>query len=227
MIPLRDTIPHERMPITTTMLIALNILAFIYELSLGPREREALFYLFGLVPARYTQPEWAAAVGLSTSFLPVLTGIFLHGGWMHLIGNIWFLWIFGDNVEDRMGHVKFLFFYLFCGIVASLLHLSLHAASRIPTIGASGAIAGVLGAYFLMYPRARVVALIPIFIFLQMVEIPAFVFLGLWFVMQFLSATSPAASVSGVAFWAHVGGFLAGLFTYRLFLRRRSRRGRA
>jgi membrane associated rhomboid family serine protease len=226
-IPLRDTIPHERIPLITIGLIVLNVLAFFYELSLGPREREALFYLFGLVPARYTDPEWAGAVGLSASYFPILSGIFLHGGWMHLIGNMWFLWIFGDNVEDRMGHLKFLFFYVLCGTIASLMHLAINSTSHIPTIGASGAIAGVLGAYIVMFPRARIVAMVPIFIFLQVMEIPAFVFLGLWFIMQFLNATSAGANVSGIAFWAHVGGFVSGFFLFRFFLRQRVRRARS
>jgi membrane associated rhomboid family serine protease len=227
MIPLRDTIPHEKVPLITAGIIIANVLAFIYEVSLQPDEREVLFYLFGLVPARYTNAQWAEWVGLSGSPLPFLTGMFLHGGWLHLIGNMWFMWIFGDNVEDRMGHFRFLLFYIVCGLGAALIHLWVNYESQIPTIGASGAIAGVLGAYFVMFPRSRIVALVPIFIFIQLIELPAFIFLGLWFLMQFLNATQVSGmNVGGIAFWAHVGGFVVGLLAHRFFLRRRLRRGR-
>jgi hypothetical protein len=149
--------------------------------------------------------------------------MFLHGGWMHLIGNMWFMWIFGDNVEDRMGHGGFLVFYLLCGIAASVANMALMPHSHMPTIGASGAIAGVLGAYFLLYPGARILTLIPIFIFIRFVELPAFVFLGFWFVMQFFSgaAAITGGNTSNVAFWAHVGGFVAGMVLLGLFARRR------
>ncbi len=226
MLPIRDTIPHQRPPITTVLLIAVNALAFWGELRLPTGQQQSFFEVFGLVPARFTSPAWAASVGLWPSWVPFVTTMFLHGGWMHLIGNMWFMWIFGDNVEDRMGHVGFLLFYLLCGLAASVTHLALNPHSHMPTIGASGAIAGVLGAYFLLYPGARVLTLVPIFIFIRFIEIPAFIFLGFWFVMQFYSGAMSmgSANTAGVAFWAHVGGFIAGLLLLGLFVQRGTRR---
>ncbi len=226
MIPIYDRLRHEKPPYVVFLLIVLNVLAFLYELTLNPDDRQVLFHLYGLVPARFGDPDWAARVGLPVSFAPILTGLFLHGGWMHLIGNMWFMWIFADNVEDRMGHFKFLVFYLVCGVTASLMHMALNINSGVPTIGASGAIAGVLGAYFLLFPGARIVAIVPVFVFLQTMEVPAFIFLGLWFLIQFLQAAGPAAAASGIAFWAHVGGFAAGLLLCRLFLKKRYGRAR-
>jgi len=225
-LPLRDTIPHQRPPITTVALIIANVLAFWGELNLPAGRQQSFFEVFGLIPARFTSPAWAQSVGLWPSFVPFFTTMFLHGGWMHLIGNMWFMWIFGDNVEDRMGHAGFLVFYLLCGLAASATHVALNPHSHMPTIGASGAIAGVLGAYFVLYPGARVLTLVPIFIFIRFIELPAFVFLGLWFVMQFFSGTMSmhGADTSGVAFWAHVGGFIAGLLLLGLFIRRGTRR---
>jgi membrane associated rhomboid family serine protease len=163
---------------------------------------------------------------LHYAVFPFFTSMFLHGGWLHLLGNMLYLYIFGDNVEDALGHVRYLLFYLACGVAASVTHLALNLDSVVPTVGASGAIAGVLGAYFLLYPKAKVLTLLPIFIFIQIVEIPAFLFLGFWFLLQFISGTVASASqnAGGVAWWAHIGGFAAGaaytIFRYRMFRRR-------
>ncbi|HKY22168.1 MAG TPA: rhomboid family intramembrane serine protease [Vicinamibacterales bacterium] len=202
MIPLRDVIPSRTFPFFTIAFIVLNSAAFVLELSLGPR-LEAFLYYYGVVPARF---RW----------LPVLTSMFLHAGWLHILNNMLYLWIFGDNVEDRLGHVRFVLFYLFCGATAALAHAYMNPLSTIPTVGASGAIAGVMGAYFVMYPRSRVLALVPLFIIWELIEVPAILFLGIWFLMQFLSGVgSIAANVGtesgGVAFWAHVAGFVAGM----------------
>jgi len=203
MIPLRDVIPSRTFPLFTIAFIALNAVAFLYQVSLPDPALEALMYQYGVVPARF---RW----------LPVVTSMFLHGGWLHFLGNMLYLWIFGDNVEDRLGHVRFVLFYLFCGAAAALAHVFMNPNSILPTIGASGAIAGVMGAYFVLYPHSRVLALVPLFIFWEIIEVPAILFLGLWFVMQFFSGVgSIAADVGvesgGVAFWAHVAGFLAGV----------------
>lgn len=221
MIPVRDTIPSMRKPVITISIIVACTAVFMFELALGPDGREKFMYLVGLVPARYTNPRWAELTGLHTGFWPFATYMFLHGGWMHLIGNMWFLWLFGDNVEDRLGRPRFLLFYLACGIAAALTQFALSPGSGVPMVGASGAISGVMGAYFLLYPGARIVTLVPVFIFIQLIEIPAFVFLGIWFLLQFFSGTmeaaSPASNSGGVAFWAHVGGFVAGILLLRAF----------
>lgn len=225
MIPLRDANPHERPPLMTGALIVVNALAFMWQLSLGTGEQQPMLFRLGLVPAKLTEPGWAASAGGAASFLPFLTSMFLHGGVMHLVGNMWFMWIFADNVEDKMSPPRFLAFYLLCGLGAGLTHLVLNLHSRIPTIGASGAIAGVMGAYVMMFPQARVLTLVPLGFYTRLIELPAYVVLGLWILLQtvygLLSASGPHAA--GVAFWAHVGGFVAGVVLYRLFLRRRAR----
>ena len=211
MFPLRDTIPHRSRPVVTVLLILANVAAFLYELGLEPAALEQLIYLNGIVPRRYVDPEWASAVHMgSAEPWPFLTSMFLHGSWFHLISNVWMLWIFGDNVEDRLGPVRYLALYLATGLAAGLLHLVTNSASTVPTIGASGAIAGVMGAYFVSFPGARVLTLVPP-IFL--IQLPAVVFLGFWFVSQVLSGASAAggAEAGGVAWWAHVGGFAAGV----------------
>ncbi len=207
MIPLRDTIPSSRRPVVTYVLLALNVVVFLYELSLG-RAIEPFILQWGLVPARLVLTE-------PSSWVPVLTSMFLHGGWAHVGGNLLYLWIFGDNVEDRMGHGRYLFFYLACGTCAALAQTLANPGSTMPMVGASGAIAGVLGAYLLYYPHARVVTLVPIFFFIQLIEIPALFFLLLWFAMQLVngaaSLTRETAATGGVAWWAHLGGFAAGI----------------
>ncbi len=212
MIPIRDTIPHRRTPYVTYAIIALNAVVFLYELGLGPTALQRFFMHYGIVPARYADPRIARHFGLLEQVAPFFTSMFLHGGFMHILGNMWMLWIFGDNVEDWFGHAGYAVFYVFCGVASGLLHLMFNWGSPIPTVGASGAIAGVMGAYFLLYPRARVLTLVPIFFFLTFMELPAYFFLGLWFLLQFLSGTMAVAAgmAGGIAWWAHVGGFLAG-----------------
>ena len=222
MIPVRDTIPHRHTPVVTWALIAVNIIVFFYELSLEPEDLERLFYLFGVVPARYTHPEWALRIGLPVDdYWPFLTCMFLHGGWGHVIGNMWTLWIFGDNVEDRMGRARFLIFYLLTGVLAGVTHWLTNGQSIVPTVGASGAIAGVLGAYFILFPRSQIVVLLPIFFFPFFFQLPAVIYLLFWFLSQVLSGTLAglsASQVGGIAFWAHVGGFVAGVVLHRLFI---------
>lgn len=215
MIPIRDTIRSETYPIINYVLIALNILAFFVEQSLGRNLNEFIF-TYGLVPARYSFPQISAHFTTAQQVIAFLTFMFLHGGFFHLLGNMWFLYIFGDNVEDRLGHFRYLAFYLLCGLASGISHLFLNWTSQIPTIGASGAIAGVMGAYFILYPRAKVLTLIPIFFFIQFVEIPAFVFLGFWIFFQFLSAAF-SAQTGGIAWWAHIGGFVFGIIFLKLF----------
>lgn len=212
MIPIRDTVPSRRTPYVVYGLVALNALAYLkVNLALPPEALQAFFQVYGILPARFSGAPAAAALDAGNPFLPFLTSMFLHGGLLHLLGNMWTLWIFGDNVEDWFGHLGFLAFYLFCGVASGVMHLFANWGSALPTIGASGAIAGVMGAYFLLYPKARVLTLVPIFIFIQFIELPAFVFLGLWFLLQLLSGAASAGSgAGGIAWWAHIGGFVAG-----------------
>lgn len=205
MIPLRDTITSRTLPVVNTALIAINLYVFLQTLS-----QPAHFYqLFGLVPARYTSVHTWAYFGITSQVTALFSFMFLHGGWMHVLGNMLSLYIFGDNVEDRLGHGRYLLFYLAGGLISGLSHVLLNPGSTVPTIGASGAVAAVMGAYFLLYPRARVLTLVPLFFIPLFFEIPAFVFLGLWFVMQFLNATG--GNASPIAWWAHIGGFLFGM----------------
>jgi len=201
MIPLRDVIPTRTWPVVTVGLIALNVLIFLYEQTLGRGALELFVREWGLVPADFA---WSR----------VVTSMFLHGGWAHVGGNMLYLWIFGDNVEDRLGHVRYLVFYLLCGAFAAGAQTYIKAESLVPMIGASGAISGVLGAYIVLFPHSRVLTIVPI-IFIQLLEVPAaVVLLGLWFLMQLLSGVGSLgerADVGGVAFWAHVAGFVAGL----------------
>jgi membrane associated rhomboid family serine protease len=222
MFPIRDTVESRYAPVVTWLLIAVNSVVFLFELALDPRMLERLFYVFGMVPARYTHPEWAQGLGLLASdYTPFLTSMFLHGGWAHIIGNMWTLWIFGDNVEDRLGKARFLLFYLLAGIVAGFTHWITNPESTVPAVGASGAIAGVLGAYFVLYPTSRVIILVPVLFWPFFFELPAVTYLFFWFVTQIFGATlsglSPGA-VGGVAWWAHIGGFVAGVLLHRLFL---------
>ena len=216
MIPIRDAVRSNHFPIVNYTIIGLNVLAFLWQLSQGPRLEEALF-LFGVVPIRYSDPTVSAHFTLFQQLFPFLTSMFLHGGFLHIIGNMWFLYVFGDNIEDRIGSIRYFIFYLLCGIAAGLIHLFTNYDSKIPTIGASGAIAGVMGAYMLLYPRAKVLTLIPIFFFFQFVELPAFIFLGYWFLIQILSAGLTRSDAGGIAWWAHIGGFAAGLILVKVF----------
>ena len=212
MIPLRDENPSGSFPGLTVGLIAACFAVFLYELALGPGLREFMLQ-WGLVPERLTLALRFGDAPLAPALATVFSSMFLHGGWMHLIGNMWYLWIFGDNVEDRLGHARYLLFYLAGGFAAALTQVLVGPASEVPTVGASGAIAAVLGAYAVTWPRARVVTLIPFFPFFPIVRLSALAVLGLWFVMQFFSgALSLAWSVrGGIAWWAHIGGFVAGL----------------
>jgi len=223
MIPIRDTVPSRHVPVVTWSLIAVNVLVFLYQLALPEQAQQQLILLYGIVPARFTHPAWASSVGFPPESLwPFVTSQFLHGGFFHILANMWTLWIFGDNVEDRMGPLRFLAFYLLCGIAAGVLLWMSSPDSELPTIGASGAIAGVLGAYLRLYPRARILTLIPILIIPFFFELPAYFFLGFWFLSQLLNGTFSVGghAAEGVAWWAHVGGFLAGLAICPLFLRR-------
>jgi membrane associated rhomboid family serine protease len=211
MIPLRDVIPSRTTPYVTFAVIGLNALVFMYQFTIGEGVEEFILY-FGLIPAAFS---WVA----------VLTSMFLHGSLLHFGGNMLYLWIFGDNVEDRMGHGRFLVFYLLCGTAAALAQTIVNPDSVVPMVGASGAIAGVMGAYFVLYPRSRIVTLLPLFFFFQIVEIPAIFFLGFWFLMQLLSGVGSVATAvggepaGGIAFWAHAAGFLAGLSGVLVFRR--------
>jgi membrane associated rhomboid family serine protease len=222
MIPIRDNVPRRTTPYVTWAIIAVNALAFLYELALPPEEVQRLFYLFGIVPARFTHPDWARWIGFPIDdYWPFLTSMFLHGGWIHIIGNMWALWIFGDNVEDRMGHGRFLFFYLLTGLAAGLTHWFTSPDSTLPTVGASGAIAGVLGAYFVLFPRSRIIAMFPLLFLPVFFELPAVTYLLFWLFAQIftgaLAGVGPP-NAGGVAWWAHVGGFVAGVALHRLFL---------
>ena len=223
MIPLRDKNPTQRAPIVTVALIVVNVAVFVYEVGLGGR-LEHFFYAFGVVPADIVG-SLASGTFNPGAIIALFTSMFLHGGWLHLGGNMLFLWIFGDNVEDKLGHFRFLVFYFLCGLVASTLHIFISPHSTTPTVGASGAISGVLGAYLFMFPRARVVTLIPIFIFIQIAELPALFVLGFWFVMQFfnglLALGYETGGMGGVAWWEHIGGFVSGLILVIPFRRYR------
>ncbi len=197
----------------------LNTAVFLYELMIGPAVREFIL-TWGMTPLRLTLALQTGTEPLAVPGLTLLTSMFIHGGWLHLVGNMWYLWIFGDNVEDRLGHARFAFFYLIGGVVAALLHFGFHPGSRAPTVGASGAVAAVLGAYAVTFPRARVMTLIPFFPFFHIAALPALLVLGLWFVFQFFSGALALAWANtgggGVAWWAHVGGFVFGAVVMRL-----------
>jgi len=220
MIPLRDTIKSKTVPFVNYALIAICGAAFLYELSLGERALQ-------FIRAAGVTPAAVAATILrghpaSRVALTLLTSMFLHGGWMHLLGNMLYLYIFGDNVEDRLGHGGYLVFYILCGVASALVQVYMQPSSTAPLIGASGAISGVLGAYFILYPKARVLTMIPLFVFFPVVELSAFFFLGFWFLLQFLQgalfAGAGDAARGGVAWWAHAGGFVAGAVLLPVFL---------
>jgi len=211
MIPLRDVIPSRTVPFLTVTIIILNTLAWLYELGLPREDLPVFLQQFGVVPAYFSLPT-------------LISSMFLHGSWSHVLGNMWYLWIFGDNVEDRLGHGRFLIFYLICGIAAALGQILIDPTSTLPTIGASGAIAGVMGAYFVLYPQSRVLTLIPLIVFWEIVELPAIFLLGFWFLMQLFSAGAIAvtsnSNAGGVAFMAHVAGFITGLIGVFVFRKR-------
>ncbi len=217
MIPLYDTLRSRHFPFVNWLLIVMNVLVFLYETSLSPTALDRLTRLWGLVPATLmAHPEVA--------WITIFTAMFLHGGWFHILSNMWVLFIFGDNVEDRLGGFRYLIFYLLSGVAAGLLQSFVLRSSQVPMIGASGAIAGVLGAYLVLYPKARIASLVPILFIFTIIELPATIFLLFWFVSQLFSGwlTLGGASGSGVAWWAHVGGFLFGVVTVFIFAQRRT-----
>jgi membrane associated rhomboid family serine protease len=213
MIPLRDSTPSKHFPLVTVFLIAVNLYIFYYETQLGPGI-ENLFYTFGLIPIHYSNYQMPGG-----GYYSFLTSMFLHGNWMHVIGNMWILWLFGDNVEDHMGKGRFLLFYLLCGIAAGFTHVLVNPASTVPVVGASGAVAGVMGAYFVMFRNAKVLTFVPP---LFLLNIPAWIYLGFWVLSQLWSGATGLIAADGggqIAFWAHIGGFLTGMLIYRFFLR--------
>lgn len=226
MLPIRDTIRSYTFPFITWLIIGLNTVVFFFELNLSPNELNQVIQIFALTPANLHLNEPWLLIGNPLPVLTLITHMFLHGGWFHFLSNMWILYIFGDNVEDRMGSGRYLVFYLVGGIAAGVLQTLIFPLSEVPSLGASGAIAAVLGAYFLLYPRARVTTLIPLVFIPWFVEIPAVVYLGFWFVSQLYSGIvslglSTAASMGGVAWFAHIGGFIFGLVFARLFIPRR------
>lgn len=219
MIPLRDINPTERFAIVTFLLISLNIAVFVYELALGGMEGNLFIASFALIPKRLFSHK-AAMEGALPVAATLITSMFLHGGLLHIAGNMLYLWIFGNNVEDSMGRSRFIIFYLLCGLFAAYAHALMNRNSVTPMIGASGAISGVLGAYLLLYPRARVVTLIMFGFYIRTIEVPAMVVLGFWFALQFLNVLMTSGSEGGVAWYAHVGGFVSGMLLIGLFKRK-------
>jgi membrane associated rhomboid family serine protease len=217
MIPIRDTIPSKNYPVVNHTIIGINVVLYLFEMSQGA-DLNRFIYIYGLVPARYSVPQIASYFSTFQQFFSLLSFMFLHGGFFHLLGNMWFLYIFGDNIEDRLGPFRYIAFYLLCGITSGLSHLVLNLHSNMPTIGASGAVAGVMGAYLILHPHAKILTLIPIIIIPWFIEIPAFFFLGLWFVLQFLNATGTHGGAGGIAWWAHIGGFVFGIVFLKILL---------
>ena len=214
MIPIRDTQQTRHVAVVNKALIAVNVAVFMIQLAQGG-EIARFNYFYGLVPARYTVDHVAGYFSFAQQAAALLTFMFLHGGFWHLLGNMWSLYIFGDNVEDHLGPFRYLVFYLACGLVSGITHLTFNPYSNIPTVGASGAIAGVMGAYFLLYPGAKILTLVPILFFPLFFEIPAFIFIGLWFVLQVINAAG-SNGAGGIAWWAHIGGFGAGVLLCKL-----------
>lgn len=218
MLPIRDNITSRNYPVVNNVLIGINILVFVIQLAHGEGV-DRFNVTYGLVPARFTDPRIFAYFGLWSNLFSLVTFMFLHGGFTHILFNMWSLYIFGDNVEDRLGPLRYLMFYLAAGLLSGLTHLMFNLHSQIPTIGASGAVAGVMGAYFILFPGAKILTLIPIIIIPWMVDIPAFFFIGVWFFFQFLNAAGSTAGAGGVAWWAHVGGFLFGIVLLKIALK--------
>jgi membrane associated rhomboid family serine protease len=221
MFPIQNTVPSRYPPVINWVLIAINCGVFLYQIGLGPDELQRFLLRYALIPAVYFRPDLNSDLTF-LDYLPFITNAFLHGGWLHLILNMWTLWLFGGTVEDRLGSLRYLFFYLFCGIVASVTHAFINAESVIPALGASGAIAGVLGCYVRLFPMARLVVLVPILFIPLFFEMPSIIFIMFWFLMQLLQGTAELFMPStggGVAWWAHVGGFIAGLVLGSLLVR--------
>ncbi|HEV2342434.1 MAG TPA: rhomboid family intramembrane serine protease [Candidatus Acidoferrales bacterium] len=213
MIPIKNLKPRTTFPLMTLSLIIANFLVFFYQLILPPRMLDIFMTTYALIPARIPLALAGTHFTLSQAFAPFFSSMFLHAGWMHIIGNMWFLWLFGGNVEDRLGHIPYLGFYFICGLGAGVAQTLFSWGSPIPSLGASGAIAGVLGAYVVFFPSSRILTLVPLVIWWFFARLPAILFIGLWFAVQFLSGVSSlgSASTGGVAWWAHVGGFLLGV----------------
>jgi len=221
LIPLRDNIRPNIIPFVTVALIAANIGAFVSELLLSPAELHSWVDQLGMVPARLSQTLNSGSLDLEV-YGSLISSLFLHGGWFHLIGNIWFLWLFGYSVEYCLGHARFTMFYFGCGIIANLTQLAFDPTSTVPVIGASGAVSGILGAYAICFPKAKIQTLVPIFFIFTIIEIPAMLFLGLWFFYQVQSgAASLGMAGAGIAWWAHVGGFLSGVLLNQFLIKRK------
>lgn len=222
MIPLKDTTPRRSFPAITILLIVVNVIVFVHQLELSPAASEAFIQTYGLVPAKIQMALAGRHYSIQDAFVPLFTCMFLHGGILHILGNMWFLWIFGGNVEDRLGRLVYLAFYLVCGIASGISQVAFSWGSHIPAIGASGAISGVLGAYIIFFPRSRILSLVPLFIIWFFWRVPAMIFIGLWFVLQFLSGIGSlgATEAGGVAWWAHVGGFILGVLLARIVAQR-------
>lgn len=217
MIPLRDDIPSQRKPVISYLILLLNVIIFSVQMSFADGG-QGIILLFGAVPGHITGFVGNEQISFFDAYFPAISYMFVHGGFLHIAGNLLFLWVFADNVEDYFGHVQFLVFYLLCGIGALLIQVLFSWSSPVPIVGASGALAGVMGAYFVLYPKAKIVTLVPIVIFIRIIKVPAVVFLGLWILLQFVSAS---ASEEGVAWWAHIGGFFVGiilLYIYRNYI---------
>jgi len=216
MIPIRDTAEVRNYPVINHLIIAVNVGVYLIQLAQGAK-LDHFILLYGLVPARYSDAFWASHFTLGQQLFSFLSFMFVHGGFWHILFNMWSLYILGDNVEDRLGPIRYLLFYLLCGLASGLSHMFLNWHSQIPTVGASGAIAGVMGAYFILHPRAKILTMIPVLFIPFFVELPAFFFLGLWFFFQITSASLSPATEGGVAWWAHIGGFLFGMICLKLF----------
>jgi len=217
MIPIRDTTPTRNYPIVNNIIIGINVVVYLIQLGQGP-ELGRFINTYGLIPARYSIPQLSFDFSSGQQILSFVSFMFLHGDFWHLLGNMWSLYIFGDNVEDRLGPLRYLIFYLLCGLASGLSHMLFNLYSQLPIIGASGAIAGIMGAYFILHPRSKILTLIPIFFIPYFIEIPAYFFLGIWFVLQFINAAVSHAGISGIAWWAHIGGFVFGIILLKLFL---------
>jgi membrane associated rhomboid family serine protease len=215
MFPIRDTTPSKNYPVVNNTIIGICAAVFLIELSQGAG-LDHFIYIYGIVPARYSVDRISYYFTFKQQFFSLLSFMFLHGGFWHLISNMLFLYIFGDNVEDRLGHINYLLFYIACGITSGLCHLTFNIQSNTPTIGASGAVAGVMGAYLILYPRSKILTLIPIIFIPYFIELPAFFFIGSWFVLQLLNAASSLGSASHIAWWAHIGGFVFGIIFLKL-----------
>lgn len=216
MIPLRDTAPLNKFPFVNYSLLAINIFIFVYQLSLG-NGVVSFFYEYGLIPSEFLS---VANFDIYERIKPFFTSMFIHGGWFHIVGNMLFLYIFGDNVEEKVGHFNYFLFYLICGFSAALFQIFSNMSSTLPMIGASGAVSGVLGAYLVFFPHSRILTLVPVFIFIQLIYIRASLFIIVWFIIQFISGVSSFGSVSntgGIAFWAHIGGFICGILFANIY----------